>query len=143
MLKSLLAWGFRLTFHRANYVLILRFSQKNVTFMDLWHLGVPLGKRFKQGYQKGVPNAAPKMSHFEQREALGPSQKTLNFRSPPKRLKGGTRPPKGAKGCPKGSIFEVFLVPFGVRCQECKMCSRLGGSLIFEVPGYPKAAHFS
>ena len=43
---------------------------------------------------------------------MDPSQKTLNFRTPPKRPKSGTWTPKGAKGCPKGSIFDVFLVPF-------------------------------
>ena len=41
-----------------------------------------------------------------------PLKKTANFRTPPKQSKSGTWTPKGAKGCPKGSILEVFLVPF-------------------------------
>ena len=43
---------------------------------------------------------------------MDPSQKTSNFRTPPKRPKSGTWTPKGAKGGPKGSILDVFLVPF-------------------------------
>ena len=43
---------------------------------------------------------------------MDPFQKTLNFRTPQKRLKSHTWTPKGSKGCPKGSIFEVFLLPF-------------------------------
>ena len=43
---------------------------------------------------------------------MDPSQKTLNFRTPQKWPKGGTSTPKGAKGCPKGSILYVFLVAF-------------------------------
>ena len=43
---------------------------------------------------------------------LDPSQKASNFRAPPKRRKSGNWTPKGAKACPKGSIFDVFLVPF-------------------------------
>ena len=44
---------------------------------------------------------------------MDPSQKTLNFRTPQKRLKSHTWTPKGAQGCPKGCILEVFWVPFG------------------------------
>ena len=43
---------------------------------------------------------------------MDPSQKTFKFRTPQKRPKGGTWTPQGAKGGPKGSILEVFWVPF-------------------------------
>ena len=43
---------------------------------------------------------------------MDPSQKTSNFRTPQKQSKGSTWTPKGAKACPKGSIFDVFSVPF-------------------------------
>ena len=59
------------------------------------------------------------MSHFIQNDVfscrgrhLDPSEKTFNFRTPQKQSKGSTWTPKGAKACPKGSIFDVFSVPF-------------------------------
>ena len=51
---------------------------------------------------------------------MAPSQKTSNFRPPPNRPKSGTWTPKGAKGCPKGSIFDMFLVRFWGPVQTVK-----------------------
>ena len=41
------------------------------------------------------------------------SEKTSNFRTPQKQSKGSTWTPKGAQGCPKGCILEVFWIRFG------------------------------
>ena len=41
-----------------------------------------------------------------------PLKKHYILGHPKKRPKSGTWKPKGAKGCPKGSILEVILIPF-------------------------------
>ena len=74
--------------------------------------GVPSGK----GSQKGV-KILRHSHHFlepfsSQSEHRDPSKKTWNFRLSPKRPKSGIWAPRVPKRCPKGSILEVFLVPF-------------------------------
>ena len=83
-----------------------------IIFVTFGLRGVPLGKKFEKGAKIYV-------SHFIQNDVfscrgrhLDPSEKTFNFRTPQKQSKGSTWTPKGAKACPKGSILEVFLIPF-------------------------------
>ena len=74
--------------------------------------GVPLGKRFKKGAKKSRGGKLQNRGFSNRGKHLDPFQNTSNFRTLPKRPKTGTWTPKGAKGGPKGSILEVFLVPF-------------------------------
>ena len=74
--------------------------------------GVPLGKRFKKGTKILLDSHLQNETFSCRGRHWDPFQKTSNFRTPPKRPKSGTWTPKGAKGSPKGSILEVFLVPF-------------------------------
>ena len=104
--------------------------------------GVPLGKRFKKGCQKCRPGAIPKSGYFVQREAFGPLSKKINFLDTPKTAQKRHLDAQRGQTNQKaafGGIFGTFVVP----CQQWKACSRLGGSLIFEVPGYPKTGRFS
>ena len=107
---------FCLTFPRGTYVLILIFSLKNYTFSSfLWLLawgGYPLGKGSKKVPKLGMCQWVQNQVFSCRGKHLDPFQKTWNFRTPPKQPKGSTWTPKGAKACPKGSILEVFLVPF-------------------------------
>ena len=142
--KSLLAWGFRLTLHQANYVFIVRFSQKQRYFYGLVAFrGTPWEK-----VQKRVPKRSAKCnSQNEPFRAEGgiwtPLKKHEILGHPKNGPRAALGSPKGPKDAQKGAFLRYFGYLLGVPCQECKVCSRLGGSFIFEVPGYPKAAHFS
>ena len=81
-------------------------------FMTFGLGGYPLGKGSKKVLKFESPYHAPKSVISCRGRHLDPSEKTFNFRTPQKQSKGSTWTPKGAKGCPKGSILEVFLVPF-------------------------------
>ena len=83
-------------------------------FCDFWPGGgVPLGKRFKKGYQNGKPLPCPKTGDFLQREAFGPLAKNMKFEDAPKTVQrqhlDAQRGPRMSKGC----ILEVFWIPFG------------------------------
>ena len=74
--------------------------------------GYPLEKGSKKVPKLGVCQWPQNWTFSCTGKHLDPFQKTWNFRTPPKQPKGSTWTPKGAKACPKGSILEVFLVPF-------------------------------
>ena len=138
---------FCLTFPRATYALSLFFSLKNVTFSwFLWLLawgGTPW-----ETVQKRVPKwKALDKSQNEVFRAEGsiwtPLKKHEILGSPKNSPKAALGRPKGPKHAQKGAFERCFWYLFGVPCQQWKLCSRVGGSLIYEVPGYPKTAHFS
>ena len=108
---------FCLTSHRATYVLTLLVPLKNDTFSSILVTsgpgGYPLGKGSKKGTKMEGGGQVPKWGFSCRGKHLDLSQKTWNFRTPQKHSKGSTWTPKGAQGCPKGCILEVFWIPFG------------------------------
>ena len=105
--------------------------------------GVPSGK----GSQKGV-NILKHYHHFlepfsSQSEHRDPSKKTWNFRLSPKRPKSGTWAPRVPKRCPKGSILEVFLVPFQGPVPKVKTVLSLESQPHLEGSRVPENHQFS
>ena len=96
------------------------FSWKMLLLGYFSRRGVPFGK----GSQKGVKILNDSLQFLEpflsQSEHRDPSKKTWNFRLSPKRPKSGIWAPRVPKRCPKGSILEVFLVPFQGPVPEVK-----------------------
>ena len=74
--------------------------------------GVPSGKGYQKGPKKLIHELIILEPFSSQSEHRDPSKKTWNFRLSPKRPKSSTWAPRVPKRCPKGSILEVFLVPF-------------------------------
>ena len=98
--------------------------------------------------QKRVPKRRAKLiSQIELFRAQGsiwtPLKKHEILGRPQNSPKAALGRPKGPKHAQKGAFLMCFRYLFGVPCQQWKLCSRVGGSLIYEVPGYPKTAHFS
>ena len=81
-------------------------------FLCLLAWGVPLGKRFKQSAKKLSQGQLQNQAFSCRGKHWDRSKKTLNFRAPQKRPKNDTWTPTGATGCSKGSILNVFLIPF-------------------------------
>ena len=72
-----------------------------------------------------------------------PLKKHEILRHPQNGPKAALGRPKGPKDAQKRALYIYFWYLFGVPCQQWKLCSRVGGSLVYEVPGYSKTAHFS
>ena len=138
---------FCLTFPRGTYLLILFFSLKNDTFSSfLWLLawgGYPWEKSSKK-VPKSCSHTSSQMKRFRAEGGIWTPLKKHQILGHPKNSpKAALGRPKGPKHAQKGAFLMCFRYLFGVPCQQWKLCSRVGGSLIYEVPGYPKTAHFS
>ena len=105
--------------------------------------GVPFGK----GSQKGAKILLDSLHFLEpfssQSEHRDPSKKTWNFRLSPKRPISGIWAPRGPKRCPKGSILEVFLVPFQGPVPKVKTVLSLESQPHLEGFRVPKNHEFS
>ena len=78
-----------------------------------------------------------------QSEHRDPSKKTRNFRLSPKRVKSGIRAPQVPKRCPKGSILEVFLLPFQGPMPKVKTVLSLESQPHLEGSRVPENHQFS